>query len=237
MLEQLFDLVHLYSPARRLRLWKISRQHVDTRWSSHHPELKIQIEWIQSYADQERLGAAILQRTLRLKEEKTALLEAAAGDNKLADLPGYGDTARLSILEKGLGELSEAYWVSQQKIGELMARKPRCIRLREWEMTRRRKVRGGKTLAWFEESETCALSAGCCGRDCGCCEKPLRTYSKPKKGRGKREVMIHGHCTLECPCCIRYRGGVYTPHPNINTGGVSALAGNQSVVEEDKMLV
>lgn len=45
--------------------------------------------------------------------------------------------------------------------------------------------------------EDCAARGGCCGRECGCCRK--RSASSQKR-RGA------GRCTVECECCIQFRG-------------------------------
>jgi hypothetical protein len=52
---------------------------------------------------------------------------------------------------------------------------------------------------WFMREEMvqdCSDQGGCCSRGCGCCAQ--RHISKRKKGRG--------HCTMECWCCISFRG-------------------------------
>jgi hypothetical protein len=52
---------------------------------------------------------------------------------------------------------------------------------------------------WFmreEMTQDCSDQGGCCSRECGCCAQ--RHLSKRKKGRG--------HCTVECWCCIGFRG-------------------------------
>ena len=52
---------------------------------------------------------------------------------------------------------------------------------------------------WYMREEMvqdCSDRGGCCSRECGCCEQ--RHLSKKKKGRG--------HCTVECRCCIGFRG-------------------------------
>jgi hypothetical protein len=52
---------------------------------------------------------------------------------------------------------------------------------------------------WFMREELvqdCSDRGGCCSRECGCCAQ--RYLSPRKKGRG--------HCTIECRCCIGFRG-------------------------------
>lgn len=48
--------------------------------------------------------------------------------------------------------------------------------------------------------------------------KPLDGYFKPageEDEKGEREkVGFHGHCTVECGCCVEYRG-CYIPHPRL----------------------
>lgn len=52
---------------------------------------------------------------------------------------------------------------------------------------------------WFMREEMiqdCSGRGGCCSRECGYCEQ--RHISKRKRGKG--------HCTVECWCCITFRG-------------------------------
>ena len=56
---------------------------------------------------------------------------------------------------------------------------------------------------WFMREELvqdCSERGGCCGRECGCCAQrgEEKNLSQRKKGRG--------HCTIECQCCIGFRG-------------------------------
>lgn len=73
----------------------------------------------------------------------------------------------------------------------------------------------GRTFKWIEGRRKCADLGGCCGRTCGCCEKVLIEYQRPKfwrKTHSKVHFRVHGHCTVECACCIQF-WGFYTPHP------------------------
>lgn len=74
--------------------------------------------------------------------------------------------------------------------------------------------------AWVFERGQCAARGGCCGRTCGCCEKSLHEYLLPgshwqgdnlENGAEREKVEIHGHCTVECACCIQFRD-CYIPH-------------------------
>lgn len=61
-----------------------------------------------------------------------------------------------------------------------------------------------KDPKWYMRKELvkdCADRGGCCGRDCGCCT--LRAKHSYKKGVG--------HCTVECFCCVGFRG--FRPSP------------------------
>ena len=56
-----------------------------------------------------------------------------------------------------------------------------------------------RDVKWFMREEMvqdCSDRGGCCSRKYGCCEQ--RHTSQRKKGRG--------HCTIECRCCIGFRG-------------------------------
>lgn len=56
-----------------------------------------------------------------------------------------------------------------------------------------------KNPKWYMREELitdCKGRDGCCSRGCGCCA--LRASHSYKKGVG--------HCTVECICCVRYRG-------------------------------
>lgn len=56
-----------------------------------------------------------------------------------------------------------------------------------------------RNTKWYMREEMvrdCSDRGGCCSRQCGCCAQ--RHLSERQKGRG--------HCTLECWCCISFRG-------------------------------
>ncbi|KAL1964185.1 hypothetical protein VTN77DRAFT_7273 [Rasamsonia byssochlamydoides] len=151
----------------------------------------MQKEWIQEYDDEERRSFAILQREVRIAEEKRALLKA---DDKFA---------ALKKCDEELIELREQYSVHRQALRRLAAEKPKGAWIRQWDLKRRRK-RNHMTLAWIEESKLCALGGGCCERGCGCCQRPLKTVLEPNNSNKKKKTKrIYGHCTKECGCCIR----------------------------------
>lgn len=55
-------------------------------------------------------------------------------------------------------------------------------------------------VLWFirpELVQDCKERRGCCSRGCGCCQSRLLT---------KRAMGGLGHCTIECSCCIEFRG-------------------------------
>lgn len=79
-------------------------------------------------------------------------------------------------------------------------------------MLRRLKNGQSKSIAWEEASRACAVLDECCGRDCGCCSRSLKEFLMPVGSHKKEKSGIYGHCTVECPCCIRFRG-FYKPDP------------------------
>jgi hypothetical protein len=197
--------------ARQKRRLKIARQRDDQH--------KKEIEWLESYKEYERTGIAILQRGIRLQEGRKFLFGSPANKGLAGDTPPYGFTELLKDLDKQIGLFRGQYWAGQQELGIIWSRKALGTRTEDWEIDRKQIVRQDKSFGWAKQSRICAFSDGCCARGCGCCERPLRTYPKPMGAGGeqKEEVIIYGHCTAECLCCIRYRGA-YTSDPSIKTG-------------------
>ncbi|KAJ5246543.1 hypothetical protein N7468_001526 [Penicillium chermesinum] len=61
-----------------------------------------------------------------------------------------------------------------------------------------------KDPKWYMRKELvkdCADRGGCCGRDCGCCASRAKHYY----------IKGIGHCTVECFCCVGFRG--FRPSP------------------------
>lgn len=188
-----------------LHLWGAARCCYDCAVDDQPDAFKPNKEWIRQYTNEEHRGFMLLQRERRLKEQENGGI--ALPQNDLP--PKYGETP--PSLERQLAEIRQKYWLHQQNLAKIEAEKPRGPAIGQWEMLRRVKNRQGKSIAWEEPSRTCAVLGGCCGRDCGCCDKPLKEFLMPNGSR-KKQSGIYGHCTVECPCCIRFRG-FYKPDP------------------------
>lgn len=189
-----------------LHLWGVARccyeLEMDREWTS---DTKSSRSWIQRYTEEEHRGFMILQRERRLKEQE----KEGPVPSPLNSPPEYEETS--PSLESQLAGLRQQYWLHQQELFRIEAEKPRGPAIGQWEMLRRVKNRQGKSIAWEEGMANCAALNGCCGRDCGCCSKPLKEISTPTGSRQEKSE-IYGHCTIECPCCIRFRG-FYKPDP------------------------
>lgn len=196
-LGSLFECLHLWKAARCGYECAFDEQLENVRTSNK--------EWIRRYSNEENRGFMLLQRERRLKEQENE-------ENYLLDESSkYEET--LSSLKRQLAETRQLYWLHQQNLIEIEAQKPRGSGISQWEMLRRVKNRQGKSIAWEEASRKCAILNGCCGRDCQCCNKPLKKFLMPIESRKEKSgIYIYGHCTVECPCCIRFRG-FYKPDP------------------------
>lgn len=195
-----------------LHLWKAARCGYECAFDGQHGHVqKSNKKWIRRYSDEENRGFMLLQRERRLKEQQDGGF--VIPQNYLLDEPPkYGESLPpLTTLERQLAETRQQYWLHQQELIELETQKPRGPGVRHWEMLRRVENRQGKSIAWKEASKKCAVRGGCCGRDCQCCSKPLKEFLMPTGSRTKKSG-IYGHCTVECPCCIQFRG-FYKPDP------------------------
>ena len=193
---------------------KLSSQYSYGRGKEAAESHKGHSDWIESYEGEETRGLEILQRQRRLEEEEreNAITIPPNGNrNWLEDNPPNYESVPDGLGQQ-LEEIREEYWLHRQELIKLESEKPRGLTIDKWEMFRRCKNRQGLTLAWVRDSQACARHGGCCGRDCGCCDRPLKQFLMPTgDSRGKEKSGIYGHCTVECPCCIRFRG-FYKPN-------------------------
>lgn len=70
---------------------------------------------------------------------------------------------------------------------------------------------------WYMRKELvkdCAEQGGCCRRSCGCCA--LRAKRSSENGVG--------HCTVECACCVDYRG--FDPCPEEKAAIIKGMTMN-----------
>ena len=200
--------------------------------------------WALPYLMLRERGFAYLQRRRRLIEERDALYRNAnlstrqrpfsvirigrsvlqrhppkrvgADDKKL---PSYETACKdaAARMDQKIQQLLESYWKTRQILWDMDSETVRSQIMAKVKTVWNWYDSHGRLYAWVLDCLECASTGGCCGRDCGCCEKPLITYREPMKRydvESIRIVGVYGHCTAECPCCIRVRGR-YHPHPRL----------------------
>lgn len=172
---------------------------------------QIQTDWVKPYLLEEKLGVAILQRCQRLAElgrqEQTSehLKTLCSGSRS----PPKYDSVIPSTLAGELKILHGEYWKHQENLSLLEDIMPiNSTPVQEQMILRKHRDQSGRSYAWVLGQDKCAALGGCCGRGCGCCEKVLNQYLVPGINLAKetKEAKVLGHCTVECCCCIDYRG-------------------------------
>ncbi|PLN86342.1 hypothetical protein BDW42DRAFT_159053 [Aspergillus taichungensis] len=200
--------------------------------------------WAVPYVQLRARGFAYLQRRRRLIEERDALYsstklttrqhlfsvlsflrsafqrrpqQSVGADDK--KLPSYETACRdaAARMDQKIQQLLESYWNTRETLWDMDSEIVRSEIMAKVKTVWNWYDQGGRLYAWDLDCGACASTGGCCGRDCGCCEKPLITYWEPMKqhdAESRKLVGVYGHCTAECPCCIRVRGR-YHPHPRL----------------------
>lgn len=177
----------------------------------------IQTSWVKPYLLEEKLGIAILQRCQRLVElvqhEQTSEPEQLSppGSGRGYKSPPEYNSVVPSVLAEELQKLRGEYWKHQDSLNLLDSVKPiNSPPVQEQMVLRKHRDRHGRSYAGVLGQDKCAASGGCRGRGCGCCEKALNQYLSPGRDRDlaqeTKEAKVLGHCTVECRCCIHYRG-------------------------------
>lgn len=218
MYLEICESLGLYGMAARSYDRKLRREHI---YQSVNENRKCCLNWIQRYENEENWGIVNLQRQRRLKEEGEGVIAIPLKENRdrlKDDPPNYEatihDQQNQQIPDQQshqLEELREQYWSHLQELLKLETEKPKGLIIAKWELLRRYKIRHGVALTWVRDSQACARHGGCCGRDCGCCDRPLEPFLMPINSSKKTNSGVYGHCTVECPCCIRFRG-FYKPN-------------------------
>lgn len=170
---------------------------------------------VMSYRTEQIRAHAILQRRRRLLELQSPPESDADGKP-----PSYFSSLSEDQSRKLRDEilhLTELYWESNRIITSKIAR---------WDLSNTFLAMLKRTTVWKDKHDRpwvwllgrngCADNGGCCGRGCGCCEKALLSYIRTSEDdlEERKEVGVYGHCTEECPCCIRFHGR-YNPHPQL----------------------
>lgn len=156
------------------------------------PEQKeIELELIESWNDCRREMHEILQHEIYLLEERDVLEKQALTSNLSPD-----EEAWLIQIKYDLMQVKPCLWKNSQRFVHTKS----CFGTGSWLLE-------FQMLSPEEEWETgqhdCAIRSGCCARVCGCCERPR----KGNKGQHHSFNRVnYTHCTVECGCCIRWRG-------------------------------
>ena len=148
-------------------------------------EIKFIRDWAQKRKEMER----VFQREIYLLQEKDAL-DAARRDSLSAD----EKTASLSKIEGDLGQIKPQLWKNAQDLVEIRSRPEHGSWILEFMLP-------SDDEEWERKQYRCAVGLGCCARGCGCCKKGRRRHA----GQSVRNN-VATHCTIECGCCIRWRG-------------------------------
>ena len=186
--------------------------------------------WTEPFLEEEELGITILQRQHRLIQKKQAIEkqqnenDGKPPDYDLISAAEMAPESTITLLEKELRELREKYWEHQNRLSRYGILPPTWkLSVEKIYVLRTHRNRHNHSYAWVFERGRCAARGGCCGRTCGCCEKSLHEYLLPgSQGQGddlgngavREKVEVHGHCTVECACCIQFRD-CYIPHPRL----------------------
>jgi hypothetical protein len=115
MFDQLFDLCRLHGVARWLR-------HVRFEWYFYSFKDAV---WVERYVAEERKSIALLQREMRLENERRELLDRI---DLAKELPCDG--SQLYIVDEKLVEVRQYHCAHQQELRRLWSIKPNGCRIR-----------------------------------------------------------------------------------------------------------
>ena len=147
-------------------------------------ECKFIGEWIRK----EKEIDGVYQREIYLLEEKDAL-DAARRDGLSPD----EKTALLGKIEEDLGQIKPQLWKKAQDLNEIDSRLEDGSWVLEFLLS-------SEDEEWERGKDDCLDGLGCCARGCGCCKKDRK---HPGQALG---AIPPSHCTIDCGCCIRWRG-------------------------------
>ncbi|OJJ33365.1 hypothetical protein ASPWEDRAFT_43432 [Aspergillus wentii DTO 134E9] len=169
---------------------------------THEEHRQRQINFFNAWTATTEEFDEILQREIYLLEEMVELEKVT--------LPTYkapGEDARLEQIREELKGIKMRLVNTAKRFWELDTQNPGGV----WLLTQGMQ---SEDVRWKHSQYQCRLRFGCCARGCGCCMKPRR--GPP----GKEESVLRAyasHCTVECGCCIRWRGFRFPPVENGRT--------------------
>lgn len=152
-------------------------------------KMEREFKFIRDWARKQKEIEAVLQQEIYLLEEKDAL-DAAKRDSLSPD----EKTALLSKIEGDLGQIKPQLWKKAQDMVEIKSRPGNGSWILGFLLSSDNKE-------WERKIHYCASGLGCCARGCGCCKEGQRRHA----GQSVR-YDVATHCTIECGCCIRWRG-------------------------------
>lgn len=135
----------------------------------------------------------LMQRELYLLDERRTLKEKRKLVGCLS--PRYENA--LQTLEDGLAQIRPSLFLVGKEFQKLHSE----IVGGSWTAER---LAESNHRHWNRKRTECEAGLGCCARECKCCQKARRSYD------GRFQVFqpdVKTHCTAECGCCIRWRGG------------------------------
>lgn len=141
-------------------------------------------DWIRT----QREIDGVLQREIYLLEEEENLNAARRNGVSLDE-----QAALMSKIEGDLGQIRPRLWKNAQDLIKMDSRRD----LGSWTL----EFFQSPGEQWKREGIDCNSGLGCCARNCGCCEEGQRSHAEQSV-----RYDVATHCTIECGCCIRWRG-------------------------------
>lgn len=209
-LKPVFDYLHMYTIASKIRKTK--------EFFTSQQSLDAQTQWIESinqftldkYHDLQHTEYATSQIMFRVKPSEQSM-------DKLD--PGFW--------KQQLANVTKNMHYKQQLVYKQHLRKPKGSRIREYEVSTRRRAERleenpVKFLSQQHRVKDCELSGGCCGRVCGCCLRPRSMLTNGE--------IFYSHCTAFCGCCMLFRKSEVT-NEVVNLEGLKCTVKGAKVLD------
>ncbi|KAI9929673.1 hypothetical protein MW887_001148 [Aspergillus wentii] len=175
------------------------RSHTNLSWVTRRilkaltsiEDTKGQYEYIRLFLASRHQLNEILQREIYLLEGRESLREKAKSSILTRKEEGL-----LERVEQELDRVMQRVWMNRQAMVKLQSRSPGGVWIAEYNHIT-------DDERWEHDRRDCIRRLGCCSHSCGCCDTPRRV---PVRGHNGIELLRKTHCTMECGCCIRWRG-------------------------------